>query len=83
VRHARDGWWSRKLEQTEPACTLRAELLALLIPTRGDGTYPDPALRLNMDGRASVATFTGEGEWSVRFDLDDPVSPVQVNRGGA
>jgi hypothetical protein len=91
VRHARDGWWSRKLEQIEPACTLRveleqagrAELLALLIPTRANGTYPDPALRLNMDGRASVATFTGEGEWSVRFDLDDPVSPVQVNRGGA
>jgi hypothetical protein len=91
VRHARDGWWSRKLEQIEPAYTLRveleqagrAELLALLIPTRGNGTYPDPALRLSTDGRASLATFTGEGDWHVRFDLDDPVTPVQANRGGA
>jgi hypothetical protein len=91
VKQSRDGWWSRKLERVEPACVLRvaqeqagrAELLALLIPTRGDDAHPDPALRLSTDGQASVATFTANGEWRVRLDLDDTQRPLQFERADA
>ena len=93
VTHDRNGSWSRKLEQVEPAATLRlqqeqagrAELVALLVPTRGDDAHPDPALQLTADGRASLATFAvkGLGEWQVRFDLDDPDTPVRTTQVGA
>ena len=92
VMHDRNGWWSRKLEQLEPTSTLRleqeqagrAELLALLVPTRGDDTHPDPALQLTADGRASLATFAVTGsEWQVRFDLDDSDTPVRTTQVSA
>lgn len=97
VRHARGddtvsgGWWSRKLERIEPACLVRveqeqagrAELLALLVPTRGNDRHPDPELRLVTEGAASLATFSSNGSagreaWRVRFDLDDPDRPVHA-----
>ena len=93
VTHDRNGRWSRTLERIEPASTLRAELeqsgrgelVSLLVPTRGDGAHPDPALQLSADGSATIATFIlkGSGKWDVRFDLDDADEPVRATRDSA
>jgi hypothetical protein len=85
-----EGWWSRRLEQIEPATTVRVqqeqagrtEFAALLVPSRGAGRG-DPLLRLERQEAATDASFTlEETAWRVRFDLDDRETPVSVERSG-
>ena len=85
------GWWSRRLEQVEPAWSARvtreteggAEFAALLVPV-DEGAVADPLLRLETDGRTARISFcTPAGAHEVDLDLDDAHAPVVVSRGVA
>ncbi|MGH3003151.1 MAG: alginate lyase family protein [Gaiellaceae bacterium] len=82
-----EGWWSRRLEQVEPAWTMRVEqeragrteFAALFVPTRG-AELDEPRLQLEREGTAAIASFALDGRWRVGFDLDAPESPVRMER---
>src|SRR5262249_4710326 len=62
------GWWSRRLEEAEPAwtadhevdCAGGASLAALVVVVRGR-TPADPQLRLRRVGRTTQVTFVHDG----------------------
>jgi Heparinase II/III-like protein/Heparinase II/III N-terminus len=83
------GWWSRRLEDSEPSPIVRleldrtggAEFAALLAPARGRH-LPDPMLRVDSKARATTIAFhIDEKAYRVRLALEDATSPVQVETG--
>ncbi len=80
------GWWSRRLEETEPAWTVQHEVecaggvrfAALLLVARGRA-LPDPELTLREDGRTVRIDFVYDGtSRRVEIDLEDEERPVRA-----
>jgi hypothetical protein len=85
------GWSSRRLEQVEPAWTVRHEVeceggveLAALLLICGGRTCPDPKLALAHERGVARIEFEHDGELrAVEVDLDDPTEPVRGASGPA
>ena len=80
------GWWSRRLEEAEPAwtvqhdveCTGGVRFAALLLVAHGR-TLPDPELRLREEGRTVQIDFVHDGTpRRVEIDLEDEERPVRA-----
>jgi hypothetical protein len=80
------GWWSRRLEASEPSWTVTQEiecaggttLAALLLVSHGR-VVGDPRLTLSAEGSMTLAGFVSdETPYQVRFDLGRVDLPIEV-----